>query len=161
MFDKRLAFVLLILCIAPVSVISKPMDITILAEYTAAEDTNRRQVLDGVIKQLADRLDPESRLSLSLYTDKTHQIAPLQPVTDTTGQHLTGALNGLTPGGTRLNPAVSLEQTIYQLRTAGRERAEKRILVLGDGVVDTGDTTRDTELAQWIRQELSTSISIG
>ena len=159
MIIKRLVFGLLILCIAPTTVISKPMDITILAEYTAAEDRNRRLVLDGVIRQLIDSLDPDSRLSLNLYADKTHQIEPLQPVTTATGQRLMNALNGLPPVGARLNLAASLEQTIYQLRTTGREQAEKRIVVLGDGMVDTGDATGNTELAQWIRQELSTEAS--
>jgi hypothetical protein len=156
MFNKRLVFVILLVIIEPaVATTATPMDITILAEHKALEDTNRRHILEGVIWQLADGLDPASRLSLSLFAGKPHEIESLQPVTEATGQRLTNALNGLSQAGIQRNTAAALEKAIYQLRTTGREQAQKRILVLGDGMVDTGDALGDRELSQWIRQELS------
>jgi hypothetical protein len=155
MLDYRRVFVFLFLCIASTVAVSKPMDITILAEYSAADDTNRHQILNGVIMRLAELLDRDSRLSLSLYGEQTHEIAPLEPVTEATGPRLMHALDGLPPVGAQRNPAASLEQTIYRLRTTGRERAERRIVMLGDGMVETGDATRNKELTQWMGQELS------
>ncbi len=155
MFNKHLIFVLLVVITGPATATPKPMDVALLAENTTVEDSNHRTVLDRVATQLADRLDPASRLSLSLFADKTLEIQPLQPVTEGSGQPLSNTLHGLSQDAAPVNPAAALEQTIYHLRTAGRGNADKLIIVLGDGVIDTGDAIHNTELTEWLREGLT------
>jgi hypothetical protein len=151
----RHLILLLAVLSGPTMTCAKPLEITLLADQAALGDPQRRPVLDSLIEGLADRLDADSRLSLSLYAATAREVRSLQPVTENTGQDMIHALNTLAPAASTANPAVALEQTIYRLRTAGRDQAEQRIVVLGDGLIDTGDARHNAELAEWLHEELS------
>jgi hypothetical protein len=53
------------------------------------------------------------------------------------------------------NTPAGIEMAIYELRTNGRDDANKAIIFLSDGIVDTGDRTQDLAKEKWLREDLA------
>ncbi|MDX2446977.1 MAG: FHA domain-containing protein [Desulfobacterales bacterium] len=53
------------------------------------------------------------------------------------------------------NTPSGVERAIYELKSNGREDAEKIIILLTDGIVDTGDKEQDLAGEAWLRDQLS------
>ena len=51
--------------------------------------------------------------------------------------------------------AAGVERGLYELRNEGRAEATRAIVLMTDGIVDTGDRRRDAELHEWLRKELA------
>src|SRR5689334_12385970 len=49
--------------------------------------------------------------------------------------------------------AAGVERGLYELRNEGRADATRAIVLMTDGIIDTGNRTRDAELHQWLRQD--------
>jgi len=50
---------------------------------------------------------------------------------------------------------AGVERGLYELRTEGRADATRAIVLMTDGIVDTGDARKDAQLHQWLRQDLA------
>lgn len=50
---------------------------------------------------------------------------------------------------------AAIERAIYELKTHGREDARKVIILLTDGIVDTGNKQQDAEKITWLKEELA------
>lgn len=53
------------------------------------------------------------------------------------------------------NTPSGLERAIYELKSNGRENAEKIIILLTDGIVDTGNKEQDIAGEAWLRDQLA------
>ncbi len=50
---------------------------------------------------------------------------------------------------------AQINKAIYELKNNGRENARKIIIFLTDGIVDTGDKTKDIEREKWLKDDLA------
>ncbi len=53
------------------------------------------------------------------------------------------------------NTPSGVERAIYELKSNGRENAEKIIILLTDGIVDTGNKEKDVAGEAWLRDQLA------
>ena len=51
--------------------------------------------------------------------------------------------------------AAGVERGLYELRNEGRAEATRAIVLMTDGIIDTGDKRRDAELHDWLRKDLA------
>ncbi|MEW6672261.1 MAG: FHA domain-containing protein, partial [Thermodesulfobacteriota bacterium] len=49
----------------------------------------------------------------------------------------------------------AIERALYELKTTGRPDAPRIIILLTDGIVDTGDPARDLEKERWLKEDLA------
>ena len=57
--------------------------------------------------------------------------------------------------GLYTNTPAAVERALYELKVNGRPAAEKVIILLTDGIVDTGDKDRDLEREKWLKEDLA------
>ncbi len=57
--------------------------------------------------------------------------------------------------GQYTNTPVGVERAIYELKTNGRREAEKIIILLTDGIVDTGNKAQDIASEEWLKDQLA------
>jgi len=57
--------------------------------------------------------------------------------------------------GLYTNTPAAVERALYELKVNGRPAAEKVIILLTDGIVDTGDIDRDIEREKWLKEDLT------
>jgi Mg-chelatase subunit ChlD len=51
--------------------------------------------------------------------------------------------------------AAGVERGLYELRNEGRPEATRALVLMTDGIVDTGNAAKDAELHAWLREELA------
>lgn len=57
--------------------------------------------------------------------------------------------------GLYTNTPAAVERALYELKVNGRPAADKVIILLTDGIVDTGDEDRDIEREKWLKEDLA------
>lgn len=57
------------------------------------------------------------------------------------------------------NSPAGVERALYEFKQTGRDGIPKIVLLVTDGLVDTGDRARDLEKARWLKEELAADAS--
>ncbi|MGE3773449.1 MAG: VWA domain-containing protein [Gammaproteobacteria bacterium] len=79
--------------------------------------------------------------------------APLAPVGD--GSALAQSLDSVDYRGRFTDSPAAVERAIYELKTNGRPDAQKSVVFMTDGIVDTGNRQQDAERTRWLREDLA------
>lgn len=98
---------------------------------------------------------PDTRVGIVMFADSPTLLQGLTPVSFETRDQLLGALDALDFSGQWTDTASAIERALYELRLHGRDTARKAIILVTDGIIDTGDTQRDAEKGEWLRDMLA------
>lgn len=99
--------------------------------------------------------DEDTRVAIVMFDSKPVLLQSLTPVRfDNRGQIL-GKLDSVSFNGQWTDTASAIERALYELRLNGRDNADKAIVLMTDGIIDTGNTQRDLEKARWLRERLA------
>lgn len=122
-------------------------DIVLVLDNSGSMKNNDPRFLtkDAVARFVEDVPD-EARLSVVIF-DKHIRATPL-------GSRDGINLAQLNYRGPLTDIPAAVQQAIQELKDNGRAGA-KSILLLTDGVVDTGDRARDQEVTRWLREQLA------
>ena len=109
-----------------------------------------------VVSAFIGQLPRQSQVGMVLFDENARLLMPLTPLTDSGVREIVD--NGLARidyRGQHTNTPVGIERALYELRVKGRPTAQKGILFITDGIVDTGDPRKDAELTRWLKQDLT------
>jgi hypothetical protein len=106
-----------------------------------------------VVMSFAARLDEESRLGIVLFDERVRLIEPLTKVTGR--DSWVSTLEQVDYRGQLTDSPAGIERALYELKTHGRPEADKVIVFITDGIVDTGDPIRDREKIRWLTESLA------
>lgn len=96
-----------------------------------------------------------TRVGIVLFSGSPELIVPLIPVTDESRDRFAAGLEGLDYSGQWTDTAAAVERAIYELRNHARAGASRDIVLMTDGILDTGNEARDLEKTRWVREELA------
>jgi len=131
-------------------------DIVLLLDNSGSMRKNDpRFVTKEAARQFVSRTPHSGRLALLLFDQEARLIVPLTVMSDRQRELAISRLDRINYRGLYTNIPAAFEQALYELKTNGREGALKSIILLTDGIVDTGDEGRDLERARWLREELA------
>ncbi|MGH8611388.1 MAG: VWA domain-containing protein [Gammaproteobacteria bacterium] len=131
-------------------------DIVLLLDNSGSMKKNDpRFVTKEAARQFVSRTPHSGRLALLLFDQEARLIVPLTVMSDPQRELAISGLDRINYRGLYTNIPAAFEQALYELKTNGREGALKSIILLTDGIVDTGDKGRDLERARWLREELA------
>lgn len=109
-----------------------------------------------IVKAFLGKLGPRTRAGMILFDESARLLHPLGPVHDPKiRQGLTAGLDRIDYKGRFTNSAAGIERALYELKTRGRDQARHGIIFLTDGIIDTGNRQKDTELTQWLKNDLA------
>ncbi len=97
----------------------------------------------------------DTRVGIVTFADTPTLAKPLTPVLPGERERLLGGLDNLDFSGQWTETAAAVERALYELRVNGREHAGKAIILMTDGIIDTGNVERDLEKARWLRERLT------
>ncbi|MDX1442622.1 MAG: VWA domain-containing protein [Gammaproteobacteria bacterium] len=98
---------------------------------------------------------PGTRVGIVMFADSPSLLQPLTPVSFETRDQLLGSLDALDFSGQWTDTASAVERALYELRLNGREGSRKAIVLITDGIIDTGAAQRDIEKGSWLREMLA------
>ena len=149
----RLAALLLLL---PLTALAVPADVVLLLDNSGSMKKNDPQALaPKAVQSFLAKMNDGDRVAVVLFDEKVSLAQELTALGPDTRLTLGGALKGFTYTGKFTNMADGLERALYELKLHGRPEAEKSIVLLTDGVMDTGRKELDLEKIRWMREELA------
>jgi len=96
------------------------------------------------------------RLGMIIFDQKVELVESLIDMTDSEAKAgFLKSLNRVNYNGQFSDSPAAIERAIYELKNRGRKDAHKSIVFLTDGIVDTGDKSRDHEKEKWLKQDLA------
>ncbi|MGH8657832.1 MAG: VWA domain-containing protein [Gammaproteobacteria bacterium] len=131
-------------------------DIVVLLDNSGSMKKNDPLfVTKEAVRQFVSRTPPSGRLALLLFDQEARLIVPLSMMSNDQRARALSRLDRINYKGLFTNIPAAFEQALYELKTKGREDVPRSIILLTDGIVDTGDKGRDLERARWLREELA------
>lgn len=138
------------------AVASGPKDVMLVLDNSGSMHKNDPQFLArGAVASFIDDLDTDSRAGLLIFDQSVTQAVPLTSIDDAGKGALIRALDNINYRGQLTDSPAAIERAIYELKTNARDDAEKFIIFMTDGIVDTGQAAADVEKTKWLREELA------
>jgi pSer/pThr/pTyr-binding forkhead associated (FHA) protein/Mg-chelatase subunit ChlD len=109
-----------------------------------------------VVETFIRQLPGQSQVGMVLFDQNARLLKPMTGIGGPQAeQSLIAALKGIDYRGQHTNTPAGIERAIYELKSNGRPLAQKGIVFMTDGIVDTGDPQKDLELTEWLKQDLT------
>jgi pSer/pThr/pTyr-binding forkhead associated (FHA) protein/Mg-chelatase subunit ChlD len=141
-----------------------PVDLIFVIDNSGSMRKNDPQfVTPKVVQAFVHRLPGQARVGMVLFDQTIRLLEPLDfRPTGEARERLTASLAKIDYKGRFTNSAVGIERALYELKVNGRPEARRGIVFITDGIVDTGSASKDQELNQWLKQDLTAeSKSLG
>ncbi|MGH8580895.1 MAG: FHA domain-containing protein [Gammaproteobacteria bacterium] len=133
--------------IEPSTPVTLLQDIVLVLDNSGSRKKNDPRFLaKEAVARFVKGVPDDVRLSLVIF-DKQVRATPL-------GRRDAVDLAPFNYRGPLTNLPAAVQQAIQELKRNGRPGAERWIVLLTDGVVDTGARARDRELTRWLREQL-------
>jgi hypothetical protein len=97
----------------------------------------------------------DTRVAIVLFSTSTELVLPLMPAEVAADGEAATALRKFNYRGAWTQIPQGVERALYELRNEGRPDASRSIVLMTDGLVDTGNAVHDEELHKWLREELA------
>jgi len=111
----------------------------------------RRVVMDFIRS-----VDASFRIGMVVFDADARLVESLTPVAaPETTRRYRQALEAVNYGGQLTNTAAGVERALYELKANGRHDAQKVMLLLTDGIIDTGSAQKDAESERWLKEGLT------
>jgi Mg-chelatase subunit ChlD len=111
-----------------------------------------REVVTNFVTDLGER----ARLGMVIFDETAELVEPLTSLDNPEIQaNFLKSLDLIDFKGKFTNSPAGIERAVYELKTNGRPQAEKIIIFLTDGIVDTGNKSQDREKEKWLQEDLT------
>jgi Mg-chelatase subunit ChlD len=134
-----------------------PLDIILVLDNSGSMKKNDPEFLTReVVRNFVAGLGENSRLGMVIFGQEAELAEPLTELTNTEAK--AGFLESLAKvnyKGQFTNSPAGIERAIYELKTNAGPDAQKVIIFLTDGIVDTGDKDQDIEKEKWLKEYLA------
>lgn len=144
--------VLVGLFLAPPAVAGTDQDVLLVLDNSGSMKTNDPQFLTHkAVEAFVSSLDANVRVGILIFGQEPELVLPLSELFDSSDPELQAALERLDYTGQWTNTADALERSLYELKTNARDGAKLSIVLMTDGIVDTGDKATDLEKVEWMQ----------
>ena len=127
-------------------------DIVMMVDNSGSMKKNDPEFLaHRALKTFISTNDDDTRLALITFDKDVKLTVPFTPLTDTSRPILFDTINEIDYSGPLTNSPAALERAIFEFALHGREDADKLIIFITDGIVDTGNKARDKQQEDWMQ----------
>jgi Mg-chelatase subunit ChlD len=136
---------------------NQKLDIVLVLDNSGSMNKNDPEFLaKDVVTNFLIEIGEGVRLGMIIFDQKVELLEPLVDMTNSEARAgFLKSLNRLNYSGRFSDSPAAIERAIYELKNRGRKDAHKSIVFLTDGIVDTGDKSRDYEKEKWMKQDLA------
>jgi Mg-chelatase subunit ChlD len=115
-----------------------------------------RFITRDVVTKFIMNLKSGFRVGMVTFDQDASLIESLSRIDDSAdSERFMQSLDKIDYKGQYTNTPAGVERAIYELKSNGREDAEKVIILLTDGIVDTGNKEQDVAGEEWLRDQLA------
>src|SRR4030042_640189 len=133
------------------------LDIMLVMDNSGSMKKNDPDFLasDVVARSLVD-LGDDLYAGMVIFDTKARIAVNLTPANNIVfNANIASSLDKVNYNGLFSDTPAAIEMAIYELKNNGRKDAQKIIILMTDGFVDTGNKLEDLERARWLREDLA------
>ena len=135
---------------------ASPKDLVLVVDNSGSMKQNDPGFLTrDAVSSFLRALPAGDRAALLIFDESSRLEVPLTAVSDSDPGAFDAAIAKINFRGQFTNSPDAIERAIYELSFRGREDAERAIIFITDGIVDTGNPEADRDKARWLRESLS------
>lgn len=150
---KAMLVALAVACAAP-ALASRDV-ILVLDNSGSMRRNDPQRLAPTAVAQFIQRQSPDTRVGVVLFSESAELVTPLTSVGAGAFDDFRRATDKLDYTGQWTQTAGAVERALYELRLNGRTGSLRAVVVMTDGIIDTGDPRRDAELSTWLRGSLA------
>jgi pSer/pThr/pTyr-binding forkhead associated (FHA) protein len=134
-----------------------PFDLLFVIDNSGSMKKNDPQfITPQVVNTFILQLPAETQAGMVVFDKTARLIKPLTLLSGATArQEFIESSKSIDYRGQFTNTPAGIERALYELKMNGRAGAEKGIVFITDGIVDTGDKEKDAELTQWLKEDVA------
>ena len=143
----------------PVAAAGPGLDLLLLLDNSGSMKQNDPQFLTrAVVAEFVNskRLPADSRVGVVMFADNATMTMPLTPIGDAK-LALQSSMEKLDYSGKLTDTAAAVERALYELKHQARPGADTAVVLMTDGIIDTGNPAKDAERYRWITTDLADS----
>ncbi len=129
--------------------------ILVLDNSGSMRKNDPQRLAPSAVAQFIQRQSPDTRVGVVLFGEQAELVTPLTAVDAGSYDDFRRATDKLDYSGRWTQTAGAVERALYELRLNGRPGALRAVVVMTDGLIDTGDKRKDEELSAWLRGSLA------
>lgn len=156
---RGLAAAFLLLCALPASA---GRDIMLVLDNSGSMQANDPAKLAApAVIEFIQGQPSDTRVGIVVFSTTAALVMPLTPAeyaADGRAQEVLAKHFSYRGRWTQI--AAGVERGLYELRNEGRPEAQRAIVLMTDGIVDTGDARKDAELREWLRKDLAREATV-
>lgn len=107
------------------------------------------------VKEFISQQDDNTRVGVVIFDQAVRLPVPLTDASLANRETLLSSIENINYKGLYTDSPAGIERAIYELKNNGRSEAQKSIIFMTDGIVDTGEPDRDLEKSKWLREDLA------
>ena len=132
-----------------------PKDIVLMIDNSGSMKENDPNFLTkNAVTEFVSKLSEDTRFAVLIFDQGVNLALPLTTVFEAAREDILASFANLDFQGKLTDIPAAIERAIYELKTKGREESQKSIIFITDGIIDTGNKSRDTDRAKWLRESL-------
>jgi hypothetical protein len=134
-----------------------PLDIVLVLDNSGSMKKNDPEFLTReVVTNFINGLGAQSRLGMVIFDQDARLAESLTELATLEARgRLQKNLDKINYKGQLTNSPAGIERAIYELKTNARKEAQKIIIFLTDGIVETGNKASDLEKENWLKEDLA------
>jgi hypothetical protein len=131
-------------------------DVVLVLDNSGSMRRNDPQRLAApAVKEFIRSQPVDTRVAIVLFSGAPELVMPLTPAEVAADGDAERALKAFNYSGKLTQTARAVERALYELRSEGRPQAARAIVLMTDGLIESGDRSKDAELNHWLRQDLA------
>lgn len=141
----------------PFDVVHVPVkDVFLVLDNSGSMKKNDPDFLvSNAVRKFISLQDDTTRVGIVIFDQSVTLPVSLTEASISNRELILNSLNKINYQGLFTDSPAGIERAIYELKNNGRDNAQKSIIFMTDGIVDTGDAAKDLEKAKWLREDLA------
>ena len=137
--------------------VPQELDIALVLDNSGSMQKNDPQFLTReVVTNFMGGFVKNSRIAMIIFDQEAKLVEPLADLTGLMARaNFLKSLDQVNYKGLFSDSPAAIERAVYELKLNGRSNASKVIILLTDGIVDTGNKVQDFERTKWLKEDLT------
>ncbi len=112
-------------------------------------------LVSKAVKEFISQQDENTRVAIVIFDQGVRLPVALTTSSLANRETILNSIEEINYKGLFTDSPAGIERAIYELKNNGRDSAQKSIIFMTDGIVDTGAADRDLEKSKWLREDLA------
>ncbi len=131
-------------------------DVILVLDNSGSMKKNDPEFLvSKAVREFISQQDENTRVGIVIFDQSVRLPVALTDASLENREKILNSIEDINYKGLFTDSPAGIERAIYELKNNGRSEAQKSIIFMTDGIVDTGVPEKDLQKSKWLREDLA------